>query len=367
MIVLIRSNDLLTENRLQKYIEFLKEKNIEYTLIGWNRQGKDEVLENTIYYKKKVGYNLRKKAIKTRIYWNFFILKELYKNRKKYKVIHACDFDTIMPSLFMKLFKKKVIFDIFDWFSDEVKTGNKLIDGIINLLEKKSFQISDYVIICEEERKKQIGVKRKQVLILPNIPSFKKEINFYDNKERKKITISYVGGFYKYRGLDELLEVVSENPKKLELKIAGFGDIELEKKIKEYSEKYLNIFYYGKVHYTCGLEIMKKSDLIYAMYYTANRNHLYAAPNKYYESLFLNKAILTNVGTIFSDKLLESEIGFVIGEGKSELENFLKELNKEKLIKDEQKLKDIWEKKYKNYVREFLDTEYLKIIEGNKK
>lgn len=370
MVIILRSNDLETEPRVQKYVNFLEQKKIKYLLVGWNREKKNLKREKRIYYEKKVGYNLRKKGIIYRIYWNIFLLKKLFLYRKEYTTIHACDFDTVMPSLIMKFFKKKVVFDVFDWFSDEVKTGNKIIDFTINYLEKFAFKIADYAIICEEERKEQIGVIKDKIYVLPNIPNIvgREKDDFIEKKNLEKIKIAYVGGFYKGRGLEELISMIKKYPQKYELEIAGYGDKMIANKIKEASKNYSNINYHGSVPYEKGLSIMGSSNVIYGMYYTINRNHIFAAPNKYYESIFLEKPILTNSGTILAKKVKDLKTGFVIGEGEVNLDNFLESLNKKEIKNLEKNLDDLWENKYQNYVKNFLEKEYSEILwSGTKK
>lgn len=314
-ILVIRSLDILTDTRVQRYEKWYKEKQIKYHILGWDREGQNIIRENTSYYNLQVGYNMGARGIKHRIKWNYYIFTYLIRQRKEYDVIHACDFDTILPSLLMRLVGKKVIFDIFDWFSDEVKTGKNFIDIPINVLEKLATKLADLTILCEEERIKQIGTKPKKYIIIPNIPS----INLIKSKKNEiavniGISIGYVGGFYPDRGLLELLEVIKERSD-IKFKIAGFGNQEIEEKVVNYSKMYPNIFFYGKVEYEQAIEIMQSCHVLYAMYYKVNRNNIFAAPNKFYESIFMQKPIITTKGTLVGEKVEKEEIGFVIEEG----------------------------------------------------
>lgn len=361
MVIFLRSNDIITDSRVIKYLDFFEKENISYKIIGWDREKKDIKLKNSKFYKKKTGYNLGKKAISNRILWIFFLLKELKKERKNYSVIHACDFDTIIPALIMKiLYKKKVIFDIFDWFSDTIITNNILIDKLINFLEKKSVKLSNFVIICEEERKKQIGIRPQKLFILPNIPN----VNFNYLKKGKKsnfLKVSYVGGLYRDRNIEILLKAASEN-KKLILEIAGFGDKQLEALCKTYSENFLNIQFYGRVKYSEGLKIMANSDVIYAMYCKTNENHIFAAPNKYYESLMLGKPLITTKNTIVGEKVEKYNTGFVIEETENETSNLFSEISEVNFDEKIKNCKKLWDKKYKNYVDIFFKEKYIKEI-----
>lgn len=346
-VLVIRSLDILTDTRVQRYERWYKENHIKYHILGWDREGQNIIRKNTSYYTFQAGYNMGINGIKYRIRWNYYILKYLLRQRKKYDVIHACDFDTILPSLIMRLAGKKVIFDIFDWFSDEVKTGKKIIDIPINNLEKLATKLANLTILCEEERIKQIDTKPKKYIIIPNVPS----INLIESKENEmtaqnEITIGYVGGLYPDRGLLELLEVVKDR-RGIIFKIAGFGNQEIEEKAINYSNIYPNIVFYGKVEYKQAIEIMQSCHILYAMYYKVNRNNIFAAPNKFYESIFMQKPIITTRGTLVGEKVEKERIGFVIEEGYKALEALIDHLDfmeleskKEALQKSDKKYKD---------------------------
>ena len=128
----------------------------------------------------------------------------------------------------------------------------------------------------------------------------------------------------------ELLEVVKLLAD-FELHIAGFGDENIVNKAKLFSESYSNIKFYGKVEYRTALKIMREADILYAMYYKVNRNNIFAAPNKFYESLFLKKPIVTTAGTLVGEKVIEHQTGYVIEEGVEALQTFLLNLKKSDL------------------------------------
>ena len=333
-VIILRSQDIFSDSRVLRYEAWYKKNQITYRIIGWDRQGKSLKRENTEYYDGIAGFQQGPKGILGRIKWNWFLLCYLFSHRHDYKIIHACDFDTVMPSLFMKVFGKKVVFDIFDWFSDEVKTGKWYIDKPINFMEKLSVKLADLVIICEKGRLPQMEVIPDQYIIVPNIPegiddlAFPSESSSDYHDDDFSIAIAYVGGLVEHRGLKELVTVVSRYPH-IRLNIAGFGDDALVQYITRMSEKFTNIFYYGKIPYGEALSIMKQSDLLYAMYYKTNPNHLYAAPNKFYEALALEKPIITTAGTLVGDKVKSIKSGYVINEGERAFEELL-----DKLIND---------------------------------
>ncbi len=339
-IIILRSQDILSDSRVLRYEEWYKKNDITYRIIGWNRKGKQLKRENTEYYTGVAGFQQGTKGIVGRIKWNYFLLRYLLAHREEYRVIHACDFDTVMPSLFMKCFGKKVIFDIFDWFSDEVKTGKWYIDMLINLLERTSVKLSDLVIICERGRLKQMKVIPRKWLVIPNVSSFTDSPSVVANNfshDTDAIKIVYIGGLVEHRGLCELVDVVPLFPK-IKFVIAGYGSESISDYIKEAASQYNNLEFLGKVDYKTALNVMSQADLLYAMYYTENPNHKYAAPNKFYESIFLHKPIVTTQGTLVGEMAENNHSGFVIGEGKDNLEKFFSKLSIENIKKVESEM-----------------------------
>ena len=57
MIVLIRCNDIISDSRTKKYVDFLDKKGVEYKIIAWDRIGNSERLTNAIYCPVKSKYN----------------------------------------------------------------------------------------------------------------------------------------------------------------------------------------------------------------------------------------------------------------------------------------------------------------------
>ena len=332
-VLLLRSQDIISDSRVLKYENFFKSKRIPYAIIGWDRAGRNLHRENTFYYRKIAGFQQGTKGIINRIWWNFYLFRFLLRHLTEYKMIHACDFDTVMPALVMKIFGKKVIFDIFDWFSDEVRTGKLLIDKPINVMEKFAVKHSNLVVICEEGRLQQMACAPKKYIVIPNLPMqlVDTESEMHATKGYSEvISIVYVGGLVHSRGIIELVNCVAGNPK-FDLEIAGFGNYEIEEKIREKECTCENIHFYGKVSYEKAIKIMTNADLLYAMYYKDNANHIYAAPNKFYESVFLKKPIITTKGTLVGEKVKKYHTGFVIEEGEKNLLSFLNSINKERI------------------------------------
>ncbi|WP_176324082.1 glycosyltransferase [Campylobacter ureolyticus] len=350
-----------TDSRLQRYINILKKSNNSYLVVGWDRENNiSKFKDSEIIYNKPAPIGGGVKNIFQLILWNIFIFRVLFKYKKEYKNIHSVDFDTVLPALFFKLFfRKNLIFDIYDKYTDARKMP-KFISFFIDKLEYFSCLMADKLILPDICRVKQLGLKNISPLIIENVP-YSDNIVYKEMKDGMPIVVSYVGILERNnRGLENLINAVKKYPEKIVLHIAGDG--ELRKVIESASLKFKNIIYFGPVGYDKALDIMSNSNLIVGMYYKTIKNHLYASPNKYYEHLFLGRALLTTIGTPPGDRVLEFNTGFVVGENVKDLTVFLENLSLKECKIIGKNAKIIWDKFYANYWRSYATNAYTEIL-----
>lgn len=360
---MLRSIDMLPDPRVEKYVDFYRQKNIPYTLLGWNRSEKVQEKENTTYFHRPAAFGAGVGNARALVSFNSFLFKTLRKTRKQYSTIHACDLDTVMPALAMKLlYRKRVVFDIFDWYSHSRNIDSRLFRMLIGFCEWFAVKFADAIVLCDSERRGQIPwrVPDRKLMVLPNVPAYT------ETPPRKKLReagydllLAYVGIFGTSRGLEDLVAVVSEMPR-VRLTIAGFG--ELQPLVEENAGKAPNISFVGKADYKTGLQIMADADLICAMYYKDIPNHIYAAPNKFYEGLYLGNPILTTIGTIPGTKCEKEKIGFAIDEGRDAIRDFLLQINPQEIEMRGRNAKQLWENKYKTMWQDTIETKYWNAI-----
>lgn len=369
MVTLLRCNAISNDPRVKKYLSYLDENKIDYQVIGWDRNDENLSYKNCTFFRKKAGYNVGGiKAAWNRVLWMWFCFRQLVK--KKPSVVHGCDIDSAFPAVMYKILtnrKSKVIFDVFDWFSATLYNQPKLVTSAFKWMESITTKRSDHIIICEKERIAQIPYNiSSKVEILPNIPMVSDESSFKYKDDslsfpNNRLTLSYVGGLYDERFLDELLDVAEQGY--INLLIAGYGDKRLEERCINLS-KLENVKYFGGVPYEKGLHISYNSDVVYAMYCKTNPNHIYAAPNKYYEAMLLGKPIITTAGTIVANKVEENEIGYTIEENIDALKKLLDSLkiNESEYTEKGRNSHILWNQKFENYTSNFMRTKYISFL-----
>ncbi len=366
MIFFIRSFIADFDGKIQKYFSALKENNLSFHYVGWARGDvKKEDNLSEIFYHRKAPLGGGIKNIYNLLLWNFFVFRVLIKNRKKIDAVHAIDFDSGLSSwLFCFLFKKKFIFDVYDKYTDVRNFPNflvRLIDRIEVFLIKKS----DLTILADDNRYEQHGLKTSlpNVMVLENVPSVStissiklKEISF-------PINIGYFGVLEpNNRGLEDLVFAVQKHPN-IMLHVVGYGP--LADFMQTNSINYSNIKYYGSKTAEQGLEIMKNMDILVGMYYKTVKNHLFAAPNKYYEHLMLGRPLLTTEGIPPGLKVELNNTGWAISEGVDNLSQWLESLcDVDVILKKAENAALLWINKYDDYYHTYYEGIYIRKIKN---
>ncbi len=362
MIVIIRCNDIISDSRTRKYVDFLDRKAVDFKIIAWDRLGNSKKLPNAIYCPVKSKYDQGGvAAIIDRLKWMWFIFKTLFSFHKDLK-IHACDLDAAFPSAIYKMLSRRknfLLFDIFDWISDTLYNQGKIVSIAFLFMEWFSVRKADHIIICEPERIRQIPYNIEgRYSVLQNIPSFDNyDFICVNNKyhfDNELFTLVYVGGFSTGRCILELIEGAALGY--YNLNIAGYGNKDIVARLESLHDN-PHIKYYGKVAYNDGLQIMYNSDIIYAMYSKKNPNHFFAAPNKFYEAMLVGKPLITTNGIITAEKVINNHFGYSIDESLDSLKMLIKSLSKEDVAQKSGKAGLLWTQ-YKHVTAQYLNTTY---------
>ena len=331
-VILTRTNPVSPEPPVEKIAAELVALGHEVTVIGWGRETGNcreqivKVSSTTSYRVVRVGrqakYGIGLKNLLP--YFGFLscLWAWLYSNRREIEIIHAFDFDTgWLVSIFASFFKKKMVYHILDYYSDTHFTNRPKLRKLIAWFENKIINNADCTIICSEKRKKQIaGSTPRNLLVIHNTPSFFPKDQKIIKCSSSRLRIVYVGVLVQNRLIEDLLEFVANHPK-FEIHIAGFGA--LEPYIRNYSEKNDNIFFYGKLSYDVALALEQQCDIMTALYDPSVPNHKYAAPNKFYEAMYLGKPLIVVQDTAIDQYVHEYDLGEVIRYTKEDLNKAL--------------------------------------------
>lgn len=310
-IILLRSNSIEADSRVLKEASALIENGYEVSFFGWDRarnhssaQKKITGVDATIVgIKSAFGGGFKRNLIPL-IRFNLCLFFYLLRYHKSFDVIHACDFDTAFAaSAAALIINKPLVYDIFDYYVDSFSVPRRL-KKTIERFDHWVMDKSKIVIVCTENRREQIQyAEQDKVIVIHNAPPMVNCSSEQFGHDSSVIKLVYVGILQEGRLLRELLAEVESNTK-LELDIAGFG--QLESVVKSYSLRVNRIRYYGQVPYDRALELESCADVMLALYDPEIPNHKYAAPNKFYEALMFGKPLIVTKG-IGIDRIIEDE------------------------------------------------------------
>ena len=319
-IIYVRSTSIVNDSRASKEINTLLKNDFNVLIFGWDRDKrikdyKDLKINdrkiNAKFFKYKCEYGANLKTFFGLVFFQVWLFVKLFINRNKFEYIHACDFDCgFVSSLICKMFDKKLVYDMYDYYSESRDMSPKLA----KVIKKMEDNIIDYAyasIICAEWRKKQIkDAHPKQLIVIHNTPDcYKISSSKIIKSNSKKRKIVYVGILQENRLIMEIVNELKENDN-YELHIGGFGIYEQE--IKRLAQNYKNIYYYGSLKYSDVLSLERDCDLLFATYNPKIKNHRYSAPNKVYEAMALEKPVIVCKNTGVDKMVISEDIGRVI-------------------------------------------------------
>jgi glycosyltransferase involved in cell wall biosynthesis len=361
MIVFLRSIHASIDSRLIRYVVALEEIGKSSLILQWARggnkpfPGKQTVFEN---FEVKAGLGGGWKNALALLLWMAWSFLTLVKKRKDIEVVHAIDLDTVLPALlFSKIFRKKLIFDIYDSYGD-ARSMKGLGRRVADALEGFAALHADHVILPDSCRLSQVPSGVNDVHFIENVPSMVRvEPGTQGSNGGEKIKLAYVGILEaEHRGLEDLLSVVARFPDKVELHIAGFGP--LADACSKASIARENIHFYGPVAPAQGIQIMGECDVIVGMYYRTKEHHYRATPNKFYEHLMLGKPLLTTAGTPPGERVEEIGSGWAVEEGEAAIAAVINTISKEECKLLGEKALGKWTESYADYSQRILVDEY---------
>lgn len=261
-------------------------------------------------------------AFEWRLFW------WLVRHLKEYDIVHACDLLTGLPAMLpRKIYRKKMVYDIFDYYA-ATQTGPKALLNLFSIFENHVINQADATIICSEKRIEQIsGSKPRMLSVIHNAPS-ESQLDVQDtisiqSSHKERIRVVYVGNLVSERYLLECIEAIKPLSD-VELHIGGYGA--LEHYIADKANELDNVFFYGKLDYNQVIGLERQCDIMVALYDPKVPNHLYAAPNKFYEALALGRPLIMFKNTGMDGIIEENNIGVVCEDNIDSLRSAIKNL-----------------------------------------
>ena len=335
-VLICRSNPIAPDPRLEKVALTLSGAGYVVKLLGWDRTGElpeSEQVAGVDCYRLRImaAFGSGMGNFGPLMRWQWGLLRWMIRNKDEFDLIHACDFDTVLPALFCKwIFGKKVIYDIFDFYADHLRATPKWVKGLIRAADRWAIQKVNGLILTDEARLEQIGnIRPAHWTVIYNTPQDLKE-NIKTQVSPQTSTVLrlvYVGLLQVERGLLDVLSILKDHPN-LQLDLAGFGGD--EKYILDQAQEMPNVHWHGRIAYPQALELTSAADVVLALYDPALPNHRYASPSKLFEALMFGKSVIVARDTHIDEIVSQEECGLVVTYGdRNDLEKALVKLQQD--------------------------------------
>ncbi|MGH2582530.1 MAG: glycosyltransferase family 4 protein [Anaerolineales bacterium] len=373
-ILICRSNPVAPDPRVAKAAAALAAAGYPVQVICWDRTGALP-LEQTLASNEGISITRLPLAasyasgignLPALLRWQWRLLLRQLKERRNYDIIHACDFDTMLPALVLKAISgKKVVYDVFDFYADHLRKTPGFIKSVIRRLDYWAINRVDAVILADENRKEQIrGTRPRHLAIIYNTPEEPK-IKLEESHNKSAFSIAYIGLLQVERGLLELLNVMGKHPE-WTLTLAGFGGD--EERLGKESAKLENVTWRGRIPYEEALRVSAEADVLIATYDPKIPNHKYASPNKLFEAMMLAKPIIVARGTNMDVIVERWNMGLVMDYGDvTALERAIAALANDNALRKtlEQNARRAYETEYNwNIMKQRLLDLYEKVASG---
>lgn len=348
--VIIRSTEASFEPRYQHALATLEASGYQVHEIGWLRS--ERARENVLFRNKHsfaefAPYGSGIRNLKSHFHFARFsrrVIKDIDPD-----LIYCCDFDTLLPALFVKQ-RKVIIFDQFDPISSRF-TLPRPFSWIMRFVEGLAGLMAEIRISANLDRVPSL-IQRKYIE-LPNCFPLVLENSFKapDTSSQKHFKILVYGGIL---ARDRGLSFVASNIGKADhwkFQVYGFGP-ERENLQRLVSEDFeLN----ERVDHRELIKIASGASAILALYNPRVPNNQMTASNKLFEACQLGVPLITNRGITLGDVVERHKLGLVI--------DFLDETSLIEALKSLSNLSKTERQEIKSNMAKFLDAEKMKFAQ----
>ena len=332
------SNDLATDNRVNRTCNVLSESGYNVLLVG--RKRKDSIsLRRQNYRCKRLNLLFDKGGL---FYSELNIRLFIFLLFSKVDLIFANDLDTL-PAAFLahKLKRKsKIVYDSHELFTEAPELEGRFVKKIWERIEKLIFPRLTNIITVNDSIAEIFKSKyRKSIVVIRNVSEkfdwhelkSKKELGIPEDKE---LIIVQGSGLNVDRGIEEAILAMQLINNTI-LLIVGDGDvIPNAKELVKAHKLETKVLFFGKRSYKEMMQFTRYASIGLALDKPKSLNYRFALPNKLFDYIQANTAVICS-DLIEIKKIVEKyDIGVSVNEiSPKSIANSINELlsNKEKL------------------------------------
>lgn len=290
-ILISVTNDLTTDQRVEKTCEVLSEIGYDVLLVGRK-------------LKKSLPIQRNYKTIRFRLLFNkgflfyaeFNIRLFIFLLFTKKDLLFSNDLDTLLPNYIIgKLQNKKLVFDSHELFSEIPELVNKQqVKNVWLFLEKTIIpKLQNVITVSDSIKNHYHNLYGISAIVIRNIPKIKKisQRNFEIDAKGKKV-ILYQGSVNIGRGIELMIDTMTLLDEYLFI-VIGDGDI-----LEQLNEKVSNLSLHNKVKFLGKKtpeelkELTPNATIGMSLEEDLGLNYRYALPNKIFDYLHANVPVI---------------------------------------------------------------------------
>ena len=290
-ILISVTNDLTTDQRVEKTCEVLSEIGYDVLLVGRK-------------LKKSLPIQRNYKTIRFRLLFNkgflfyaeFNIRLFLFLLFTKKDMLFSNDLDTLLPNYIIgKLQNKKLVFDSHELFSEIPELVNKQqVKKVWLFLEKTIIpKLQNVITVSDSIKNHYHNLYGISAIVIRNIPKIEhiNQKNFEIDAEEKKV-ILYQGSVNIGRGIELMIDTMALLDEYLFI-VIGDGDI-----LEQLKEKVSNLSLHNKVKFLGKKtpeelkELTPNATIGMSLEEDLGLNYRYALPNKIFDYLHANVPVI---------------------------------------------------------------------------
>lgn len=332
-VALILPSNLSDAPYLDYYTNILKQYEVNYDIIYWNKLDLNQEYTNSYSFNYKCDYseNILKKFVGY-YYFSRYVKKTIHHTGEYDRlIVFIPQLAIFLGSLLQKEYRKKFILDIRDYGK-----ANRYMKKLIKVIDA-----SFITVISSAGYKKWLPSEYKYVLSHNtsfgssgiNIDMVEDEIlNF---KSKKKIVISNIGIIRSFETNCKFIDSLSKSSK-YELNYIGKGISEID--LKKYCNEndISNVNFYGRYEKSEEMQHYKKSDFINILNSDTAIGNNTAMANRIYNGCISKCPMIVTKGSYMADIIKEFDLGFELDVQNDnvleELNKYINEFNHEKFI-----------------------------------
>ena len=359
------TNDLYTDNRVDKICLFLEKQGYNVLLVG--RFKKNSVKLNERKYRTKRLKLFKEKGAGFYAEYNFRLFFFLL--FRKTDLIVSNDLDTLLANYVVSKFKHntRLVYDSHEYFTEVPELISRpKVQKIWERIERWIFPKLETIYTVNESIAELYTEKyKKKVFVVRNISPTWDSKNLLSKAalgipENKFIIIIQGAGINIDRGAEEAVSAMSLIDNAV-LLIVGDGDVvpQLKKYVIEYDLEN-KVLFFGKRPYFEMMAFTHYADIGLTLDKPTNLNYLYSLPNKVFDYIHTNTPIISTDLIEIKRVILKHNLGIILDELSPEnLAKTIKELQENPIRLNELKSNCRAAAKIENWENEILILEKI--------